>query len=375
MKAFSTVLVLASASFALAYSDSLTTQYSDNANPMGRWVLEQAPGSPFTVNQPDWISDSSGLRAWAAQPLPLLEHVPMWAKVSFVTGGLAGLDVLVGDVIMHGAEIDRTGSDVSSAVWTSNVNATVSISGKLWQIRNLGRDMLWELRVNNSVVSSGGLAPGASSRANPTFLSSGTGGPLALSQLVSPGDRIELRLKSGGPNLGEFVAVDISVEDNVTSALVTGVVDLGQVGGTPYNTGDGLPSTLAVSWRNAANQEIVSDLASYNPVTGAFSASVPGAVTVPFRLSIKQGFWLRATFPNPNDPAHALTNWNFGTVSPSVGDADQDNEITNADYAMWASSNGNTVSANSDCDFDGDAEVTNSDYALWAADNGSSGDN
>ncbi len=374
MKTVSTILVLASAAAAFAYTDSLTNQFSDSANPTGRWTLEQAPGSPFSTNFPDYFSDNSLVHAWAAQPFPQPQHVPFWIRVS-TFGPLNGLDLLVGDVVMHGAEVDRTGSFNSSAVWTSNISGTVSISGKLWQVRNLNRTMNWSLQKNNIMVSSGVLNPGASDRANPVMLSSGSGGPLALSQNVIPGDKLELRLTSANTNLGEMVAVDFSINDNIVTPTVTGVVDLGQVGGTPYNTGDGLPSTLLVSWRDAANQEIVADIAAYNPVTGAFSASVPGAVTGPFRLSIKQGFWLRATVPNPNNPAHALANWNFGTVSPLVGDADFDNEITNGDYALWASGNGNSVSANSGCDFDGDAEVTNSDYALWAANNGSSGDN
>ncbi len=154
---------------------------------------------------------------------------------------------------------------------------------------------------------------------------------------------------------------------------VTGTVDFGNVGPT-YNSGP-FPGSIPVSFRDAANNEIATGSASYNAVTGAFSASVPGAVTVPYRVSFKLGFWLRKTLPNPADPAAPLGNYNFGTVAPAVGDADDDNEITNADYSIWAFGNGNSVAPNTDADFDGDGEITNSDYALWAGNNGLSGDN
>ena len=154
----------------------------------------------------------------------------------------------------------------------------------------------------------------------------------------------------------------------------TGTVDFGQLTAA-YNTGANLPTSIPVSFRDAGNSEIATGTASYNPVTGAFSAAVPGAVTVPYRVSFKLGFWLRKTMPNPADPAAPLGNYNFGTVTPLVGDSDDDNEVTNFDYSLWAAANGNSVTANTDNDFDGDGEITNFDYSLWAANNGALGDN
>ncbi|HRJ26888.1 MAG TPA: hypothetical protein PLO61_05200 [Fimbriimonadaceae bacterium] len=155
---------------------------------------------------------------------------------------------------------------------------------------------------------------------------------------------------------------------------VTGTVDFGQLTAA-YNTGANLPSSIPVSFRDASNAEIATGSATYDPVTGAFSATVPGSVTVPYRVSFKQGFWLRKTMPNPADPAAPLGNYNFGTVTPLVGDSDLDNEVTNFDYSLWAAANGNSVTANTDNDFDGDGEITNFDYSLWAANNGALGDN
>ncbi|HRJ26305.1 MAG TPA: hypothetical protein PLO61_02200 [Fimbriimonadaceae bacterium] len=67
---------------------------------------------------------------------------------------------------------------------------------------------------------------------------------------------------------------------------------------------------------------------------------------------------------------------NNTTVNVAVvsGDADGDNEITNADYSIWAFANGSFVTPGSNGDFDGDGEVTNADYSVWAFNNGTLGD-
>ncbi len=169
------------------------------------------------------------------------------------------------------------------------------------------------------------------------------------------------------------LALKIEGTVNAPAFTASGIVDFGNVGPT-YNTGP-FPGSIPVSFRDASNAEVATGTASYNAVTGAFSASVPGAVVGPYRISFKLGFWLRKTMPNPADPAAPLGNYDFGTVAPAVGDADDDNEITNADYSIWAFGNGNSVAPNTDADFDGDGEITNSDYALWAGNNGLSGDN
>ncbi|HRJ27062.1 MAG TPA: hypothetical protein PLO61_06090, partial [Fimbriimonadaceae bacterium] len=171
-------------------------------------------------------------------------------------------------------------------------------------------------------------------------------------------------LRNGaGQSIGQaFIATDINALLS-GSNVVTGTVDFGQLTAA-YNTGANLPSSIPVSFRDAANTEIATGSATYNPVTGAFSATVPGSVTVPYRVSFKQGFWLRKTMPNPSGAATPLGNYNFGTVTPLVGDSDDDNEVTNFDYSLWAAANGNSVTANTDNDFDGDGEITNFDYSL-----------
>ncbi|HRJ28091.1 MAG TPA: hypothetical protein PLO61_11370, partial [Fimbriimonadaceae bacterium] len=69
---------------------------------------------------------------------------------------------------------------------------------------------------------------------------------------------------------------------NAPSNVVSGTVDFGQLTAA-YNTGANLPTSIPVSFRDGGNSEIATGSATYDPVTGAFSASVPGAVTVPYR--------------------------------------------------------------------------------------------
>lgn len=153
---------------------------------------------------------------------------------------------------------------------------------------------------------------------------------------------------------------------------VTGIVDFGQLGGSPSYFGP-LPSVIPVSWRTASNNEFATGFATYDPATGRFYAMGP-QTTFAYRMSFKWRFWLRRTIPNPADPAIPMGSHFFGVTSLIVGDIDEDNEITNGDYAIWASQNGNSVSPGTGSDLDGDGDITNGDYALWAANNGILGD-
>lgn len=217
-------------------------------------------------------------------------------------------------------------------------------------------------------ISMSGFAPGGSRSVEAVLA---TGGPAGVYGTKVTGIWASSLAATTGSQANFCVTRIKSVSNEPT---VTGTVDFGQLGGAPYNSGVNLPTSIPVSFRNAANSEIAIGSATYNPVTGAFSVEVPGAVTVPYRVSYKHGFWLRKTMPNPADPAAPLGSYDFGTVAPLVGDCDLDNDITNGDYSIWASQNGGEYSANTESDFDGDAFITNGDYALWAANNGNSGD-
>ncbi|HRJ26024.1 MAG TPA: hypothetical protein PLO61_00765 [Fimbriimonadaceae bacterium] len=158
------------------------------------------------------------------------------------------------------------------------------------------------------------------------------------------------------------------------SATVTGTLNFGQLAPAFYS--GPLPSSLPVSFRNAANVEVGTGIATLNPVTGAFSVTTPDnpALNTGFRVSFKLDPWLRKTLPDPLSPAQPVANWNFGQVNLITGDIDGDNEVTNADYSIWAFDNGNFVPPGTGSDIDGDGEVTNADYSIWAFNNGTLGD-
>ena len=119
-----------------------------------------------------------------------------------------------GLIYAHGTELDRTGSDYTSAVRTSPLTGDVQISGALWNTRVIGRHMRRQLRVNDTVVSRGDLsANGVYDEASPFALADGDGGPAALAQTVQIGDRLELALvsMSSSANLGDEVGVEFTI--------------------------------------------------------------------------------------------------------------------------------------------------------------------
>ncbi len=92
-----------------------------------------------------------------------------------------------------------------------------------------------------------------------------------------------------------------------------------------------------------------------------------------YDVYIKGPIWLRKKFAN-------VVIGDLGSpwlvANLTCGDADNDNEITNADYSLWAAANGSSTGDggyNQMADFDGDGDVTNADYAIWAASNGLAG--
>ena len=181
----------------------LGDDWSDAQNPNGVWTLMKSTAAPFTINQPDYFQDGGNQRAWADEPFALNAHVPFWMKANDT-----------GVIYTHGAELDRTGSDYTSAVWTSPLAGDVQISGALWNTWVSGRQMRWQLRLNDAVVSRGDLfGNGVYTEASPFALAAGDGGPAALAQTVQVGDRVELALVSisSGGNLGDHVGVEFTI--------------------------------------------------------------------------------------------------------------------------------------------------------------------
>jgi hypothetical protein len=185
------------------------------------WSLWKSETALFGVNQPDFFRDGTNLRAWADAPLWEPAHVPLWQKYMGTSQGL----IWPGEVWMHGAERDRTGSDVTSVVWTSPGAGTVVVTGALWSGSSYGRVMHWRIRHNEVPVSEGSLtSDGTFTRTAPLDLAAGSGGPAALVMSVAPGDRVQLLFVSAseGGNLGDAVGLRLHVQFATVSSVGAG---------------------------------------------------------------------------------------------------------------------------------------------------------
>jgi hypothetical protein len=194
----------------------LAADWSNVQNPNGPWSLKKSPSALFEIVQPDLWSDAMGQQAWADESFNQTAHVPFWMKTIQAPplSVLYTYGVQVGDLLAHGAELDRTGSAVTSAVWTSPSNGATNISGAVWSVTTFGRTMRWELRKNGVTFSSGDIVSnGTYSRAQPFAFTSGSGGAAVLQQTVAVGDQIELLLQSisEGGNMSDMLGVSLHV--------------------------------------------------------------------------------------------------------------------------------------------------------------------
>lgn len=183
----------------------LAEQWSDVANPFLPWSLWKSPSALFGINQADYDQSGQGRHAWADQPFPEPQHVPVW-----------GCDASIPEPVvwMHGAEFDRTGTNVTSATWISYQAGTVTISGAVWQGAANGRSMRWSLHHNGISLSSGDITTnGQYTEEHPFPYGAGTGGPEALIRSVEAGDQFELRMTSlsDGGNLGESLVLRLHI--------------------------------------------------------------------------------------------------------------------------------------------------------------------
>jgi hypothetical protein len=188
---------------------NLFDDWSNAVNPFGPWALKKSSTELFTINQPDYAG--SGDAVWADEPLPQLAHVPAWWR--YTVAGVPG-SYGPGDILAHGAELDRTGSDFTSVVWTAPDAGAVEIAGKVWTLDTTGRSQKFVLRKNGSDLSEAVLtSDGSHSGANPLLFQEFSGGLAATHQNVSPGDQLELGIitLSEDGNLGNFMALRLEI--------------------------------------------------------------------------------------------------------------------------------------------------------------------
>lgn len=209
-------LAICTSALAATVEYDLTDDWSTAQNPFGRWSLRKSPTALFQTAQPDLWSDGSGQVAWADAAYDQTAHVPFWFKTTVVPPPAIVYteDVQIGDLLAQSGEFDRTGTNVTSAVWTSPAEGTVSVSGAVWSVTTFNRATRWELRKNGLAFTSGELASdGTYSRSNPFSFPLGSDGPSALQQTVLVGDQIELVLQAltESGNVSDILGVDLHI--------------------------------------------------------------------------------------------------------------------------------------------------------------------
>lgn len=245
----------------------LSADWSDLQNPFGVWRLKKSGNSLFAINQSDFFSDGSGFHAWADQPFMQDMHVPMWGLVDAAASShLYPGYVLPGDITMHGAELDRTGSDFTSVVWTAPAAGMAEVSGSLWT--NLdpcctSRQARVELRKNDVVVSDVTLTSGGSyTRNSPFTWSAGSGGPAATHQPVQAGDQLEIAVisltESGNLGMQISMLLEVRLVSDQDGDGIPNACDLCPGSNDTQDTdADGVPDGCD-NCPNAANPPVVS---------------------------------------------------------------------------------------------------------------------
>lgn len=196
-----------------ASSYDLRTDWSDSSNPNGVWSYRA--GNVVLPHISNWTLDtfSSPQGGWANG-----ESIPFWFR-SASTPLSTAYDWQIGDIVVH-TQDNSNGPDNGPAnvVWTSPSAGTVSITGAVWEGRDIAdlgggtRGNTWSLYLDNTLLSSGVIRGGDGyTRASPFTFNLGSGGAAVLQNLqVGAGDQIRLELDRTGLQ-GDYVGVNLGI--------------------------------------------------------------------------------------------------------------------------------------------------------------------
>lgn len=196
---------------ALAHADvyDITSDWSDSTNPNGVWSYNQGTSPlPHVANWTGGVI-SFPQPAWAPSNNPG-NFLPVWMKMAADFNS----EMLLGDVIVHSIDFaNGIGNSPANVAWTSLIDGIASISGAVWQARDIGRSNHWSLSIDGVVVTGGDISAANSSRAVPFDFTAGSGGASALTNIsVFAGQVIKLQLdETSTNNFGDFVGVKFSV--------------------------------------------------------------------------------------------------------------------------------------------------------------------
>jgi hypothetical protein len=275
---------------------NLSNDWSDAVNPFGPWTLKRSPTGLFEINQPNY--DGSGQKVWADAPYPQTASVPAWWRATL--DDLSGL-YFAGDILVHGAEPNRTGSDFTSVVWTAPAAGSVEIVGKVWTLftdDTFGRSQKFILRKNGTDLSEAILTVDGSFMVwNPFLLEWFSGGPAATHQNVSAGDQMELVVITvgdwAGAVRGAFMALNLEIRLVTCAELNSGPVITSVTGpNAPVTLGSSVstmvvftdadsnqPHTCIFAWDDGSSDSI-SLAPGVSTATKAHTFASPGVYTI-----------------------------------------------------------------------------------------------
>ena len=216
------------------YSWSLKNDWSDAANPNGRWSYRQGTqllphwgawqqlSGDFTSAQPAWVPAETGNT-----------FLPAWFKVTTANGYHYGFDWQAGDIVVHTSSpmFGYEGAPANIA-WTCLAAGNYNVAGAIWTIRQIAnRAQHWTLYKNSTVLASGSLLS-THSRVSPCTLSG------ALNNLsLAANDVISLEIVHDTSNSGDYVGVNLTVAPSTppanTAPTITPILDQSTFLNTP----------------------------------------------------------------------------------------------------------------------------------------------
>ena len=201
------LMVIAAVSFSGSASAALydlKSDWSDTYNPNALWSYNQ--GTTPLPSIPDFYPPEPGQPAWAWIQWPGHGHTPIWLRA--VKDDSMGMDVMLGDVAVHGTDPANTlGTGEANVTWTSNLVGTAQIFGNVWFAGSLGRSVDWFLYHNSTLLTSGTVWDGDPYyRDNP--VSFGT-----FSESLAVGDVITFQASASPGSLPHFVGVNLTIDD------------------------------------------------------------------------------------------------------------------------------------------------------------------
>jgi hypothetical protein len=201
---------------ALGATYDLKKQWRAGANPNGAWTMVE--GSAALPRDKDWTAISNAdaaynppsghLRQPAFAPGNAPGHyLPAWFKAA-VTPSDASYGWRKGDIVMHTTDaFNGIGSGLGALVFTSPAAGMATLSGYLYNARNMHRPQAWSLAVDGVTVAAGSLpGDGTWTRANKATFD-------IADYPLQAGSAVVLTVfeNAGAQGAGDFVGLDMTV--------------------------------------------------------------------------------------------------------------------------------------------------------------------